>query len=70
MNVVAEGRATATASAGAQRIGPFRGEDTFVISEAVTAGLGRISLGVKASAFAERDGVTDMLVAENVSTSD
>lgn len=68
MNVVAKGRAAA--GAGAQRIGPFRGENTLVISEAVTAGLGRISLGVKASAFAECDGVTDMLVAENVSTSD
>lgn len=68
MIVVAEGRAAA--GAGTQRIRPFRGENTFVISKAVAAGLGRISLGVKTSTLAEHDRVTDMFVAENVSTPD
>lgn len=68
MIVVAEGRATA--GAGTQRIRPFRSENAFVISKAVAAGLRRISLGMKASTLAERDGVTDMLVAENIPTPD
>lgn len=69
MIIVAEGRAAAGA-AGTQRIRPFRGENTFVISEAAATGFRRISLGVESGTLAERDGVPDMLVAENVSTPD
>lgn len=68
MIIVAEGRAAA--GAGTQGIRPFRSENTFVISEAAAASLRRISLGVKSSTLAERDGIPDMLVAENVSTPD
>lgn len=67
MIIIAEGRA---AAAGTQRIRPFRGENTFVISEAAPAGFRGISLGVESSTLAECNGVPDMLVAENVSTPD
>lgn len=68
VGVVAEGRAAT--SAGAQRIRPFCGENTFVIGEAVAAGLRRVSLGVESCTLAEGDGISDMLVAENASTPD
>lgn len=68
VGVVAEGRAAA--GAGAQGVRPFRGEDTFVVSEAVAAGLRRVSLGMESCTLAECDSVSDMLVAENASTSD
>lgn len=68
VGVVAKGRAAA--GAGAQGVGPFRGENTLVVSEAVAAGLRRVSLGVESCALAECDGVSNMLVAENASTSD
>lgn len=68
MNVIAESRATA--SARAQGVGPFRSQNTLVIVEAIIAGFGWISLSVKTSAPAQRDDVTNVLVAENVATSD
>lgn len=63
MIVITESRAAA--SARTQRVGSFRGKNTFIIGEAIITSLGWVPLGMKASILAQWNDVADMLVAED-----